>query len=192
VKTQLGDRTGAARDRQACLAKTPTDPLSWCARGELRLSSDPAGALADFESALALDPDLLNALRGKASVLSEQLNRPVDAIKVVDDIMKIRPDSIGDRAGRAVLLARVGKAEEAKQDIDICARRTESAIVQYQLASAALVAGDKPRGLQLLRAAFLKDPLLGSNMPFDADLKSVWNDGEFKNLITAAGTLSRK
>jgi serine/threonine protein kinase/tetratricopeptide (TPR) repeat protein len=192
VKRRLGDAAGADRDRAAFLARTPTDPLSWAARGEVKLTLSPPdarGAVEDFDRALALEPASLRALQGKASALSEHLKRPEDSLKVLDRIIELAPDSMADRAGRAVLLARLGRADDARRDIDACRRGAPSALMLYELASAALVLDDRPRGLELLRAALRKDPALGKLMPADPDLKSVWSDASFRALVEAAAVL---
>jgi hypothetical protein len=98
---------------------------------------------------------------------------------------------VEDRAGRAVLLARVGRTAEALREVAACAPQARDGMTLYQLASAALVAGDKTRGLSLLRAALRKDASLGSLMPDDSDLKLVHKDAEFANLLAAAATLNR-
>jgi serine/threonine protein kinase/Flp pilus assembly protein TadD len=193
-KRRLGDAAGATRDRAAFLAKEPTDPMSRNVRGEFRRDAKPrdvAGALADFDKALEGDPDLLDALRNKASLLSEDPARHAEAIAALDRVLALVPTSLEDRAGRAVLLARVGRVAEAREEIEVCAPGARNGMTLYQLASAALVAGDKARGLALLRAALRKDPLLGSQMPADPDLQSVRKDPTFLNLLAAAGTLSR-
>ena len=194
AKRGPGDTAGADRDRAIFLAKTPTDPLSWCARGELKLELSPpdrSGALADFDEALHLDEDNLSALRDKASVMGEDPGRRASAITVLDRVLELAPASVGDRAGRAVLLARTGRSVEAVRDVDAClAARPGDAMVLYQLASAALVAGDKPRGLTLLRACLRKEPSLALQMPTDTDLQAIWKDDVFLNLLAAARTLS--
>jgi tetratricopeptide (TPR) repeat protein len=193
ARRALGDAVGADRDRATFLAKEPTDPRSWCARGELKLTLSPPdaeGARKDFDAALEQDPDYLSALRDKASVLGEHLGRYAEAIDVLDRILKLTPGAIGDRAGRAVLLARSGKAQEALREVEACATLPADAVVLYQLASAALVAGDRTRGIALLRAALRKEPSLATQMPADPDLQSVWKDAVFLNLFGAAKTLS--
>lgn len=190
----LEDTAGADRDRATFLAKTPTDPLSWCARGELKLELSPpdkAGALTDFDEALKLDEVNLNALRDKASVLGEDPSRRTHAINVLDRVLELAPGSVGDRAGRAVLLARTGKSAEALREVETClAARPRDAMVLYQLASAALIGGEKSRGLALLKASLRKEPSLAPQMPSDPDLHLVWNDDVFLNLLAAARALS--
>jgi serine/threonine protein kinase/Flp pilus assembly protein TadD len=189
----LGDQSGADRDLRTFLAATPTDPLSWCARGERKLTlerRDVPGAIRDFNEAVALDAGFLNALRDKASVLAEDPASYGEAIALLDRVLEVVPNSLSDRAGRAVLLARAGKSAEALREVRECANGSGDALIDYQLASAALIANDKPRGLRLLRSALRKDPSFAAQMPADSDLKSVWMDSDFLNLIAAAKTLS--
>ena len=75
ARARSGDRDGAERDRAEGLRRVPADAESWVARGLARLPGDPAGALADFEEALKLDPRSRSALQNKAAVLSERFGR---------------------------------------------------------------------------------------------------------------------
>jgi tetratricopeptide (TPR) repeat protein len=194
AKRALGDTAGADRDHETFLAKTPMDPFSWCARGELKFAQSPPdseGALADFEEALKLDSDNLNALRDKASVLGENPRRYEEAIGVLNRVLELAPGELGDRAGRAVLLARIGKRAEALGEVKAClTARPANAIVLYQLASAMVLAGEKSRGMALLKAALREDSALALQMPTDPDLLSISDDVVFVNLIKAARTLS--
>ena len=190
----LGDKAGADRDLQTFLTTKPTDRLSWCARGERKLALEPrdaAGALKDFDEALALDPALLNALRDKASVLADDPRHYAEALKVLDRVLELAPASPADRAGKAVVLARLGRSAEALREVEACATQDGDPLVLYQLASAALLANDKPGGLKLVRSALRKDPSFAAQMPHDADLQTVWKDPVFVNLIAAANTLNQ-
>jgi hypothetical protein len=90
-----------------------------------------------------------------------------------------------------VLLARAGRTADALREIEACiTARPDRGMVCYQLASAALVAGDKRRGLALLRETLRKDAALAALMPADPDLNSVRTDPVFLNLIAAARALS--
>ncbi|HSQ58281.1 MAG TPA: hypothetical protein VLM40_21340, partial [Gemmata sp.] len=194
AKRRLGDQAGADRDRKAFLESEPTDPLSWNVRGEWKRDAQPrdvTGALADFDAALALDPSLFGALRNKANLLSEDPATQPKAIELLDRVLALAPDSLGDRAGRAVLLARVGRTEEALREVAACAPGAKDGLTLYQLASAALVAGDRARGLALLQSALRKDPGLVSLMRDDPDLHSVQKDTKYRNLIAAADTLNQ-
>ena len=102
ARARTGDEAGAARDRAEGLRRTPADAESWVARGLARLPADPAGALADFEAALALDPRCRPALQNKAAVLSDRLGRTGEAIEVLDRAVSLYPDYVPcpRRAGR--------------------------------------------------------------------------------------------
>lgn len=195
ARRSLGDSGGADRDLKTFLSARPSDAKSWCARGERKLALSPrdlAGALADFDEALALDANNLDALRDKASVLAEDPHQQGEAVLVLDQVLKQVPHSLTDRAGRTVLLARVGRSSESLGEIAAIAKLADDGLLLYQLASASLIAGDKSRGLDLLRSALRKDPSFVAQMQNDPDLKSIWKEPDFLNLCAAANTLKAK
>jgi serine/threonine protein kinase len=189
----VGEPARAAEARQRMLAATPTDAAGWTVRGEARLADDAAAAVADFDQALRIDPDHLPALRGKASALSEHLGRPTDAAAVLDRVLTFPGATVEDRAGRAVLLARLGRAKEARAEARACVRPGTPALPLYQAASAlAIVAKtleDRAEVVGVLRQSLRLDPAWGKHMPADADLKAVHSDPRFKALIEAARLL---
>ena len=198
AKRQLGDEAGADRDQKEAIDSVPTDARAWAVRGELKLSSrppDPKSALADFEKSLEIDADFLPALRDQASVLSENLNRASDALAVLDRVLELVPQSMADRAGRAVLLARLGRKIDALKEAEACAK-SESPLILYQAASAMLIANDsaaiKLRVIVLLRSALRKDPTWSKSMPTDPDLKSILSEPAFRELVAAASVLARE
>src|SRR5262249_44389366 len=118
IHALAGDREKARQEREEGLRHTPADPQSWVARGIARLGGDPTGALADFDEALKLDSTYREALEDKAHVLSERLGRPREAIAVLDRAVEQHPDYVLARAGRGVLLARLGRREAALKDAE--------------------------------------------------------------------------
>src|SRR5262249_25533504 len=113
----LGQAEAAARDRAEGLRRRPSDDLGWTARGFARhQEGDPLGALDDFEEALKCNPASLDALRNKAAVLSETLNRVEEAIRVFDRIIAMYPRADLAWNGRGILLARLGRRDEAIRD----------------------------------------------------------------------------
>jgi hypothetical protein len=132
-------------------------------------------------------------LRDKASVLSEHFGRAAEAAKVLDRILELVPNSMADRAGRAVLLARLGRRAEARRDAAACAA-SEDPLILYQAGCAYLLAAngpaDRTAGLELLRAALYRGAAWGKTMMTDPDLKSVHGDPVFRALVAAAGVLS--
>lgn len=195
AKKLLGDTAGAEGDRKTAAEIVPTDPSGWVVRGELRAATDAKGALADFDAALELDSDFLQALRDRASVLSEQLNRSADAVASLDRVLDLNPDSADDRAARAVLLARLGKKADARADAEVAAA-SDNPLTLYQAASAYLLtadgSADTARGLALLRSVLRKDPTWAKAMPTDPDLKGVHAAPAFRELVAAAGVLARE
>ena len=186
VRARLGDAEGAARDRREGLRRRPADEQSWLARGVARVARDPEGALADFEAALALNPRSLDALRNRAYVLSERLDRRAEAVKVLDRLVQLYPDFVRGRGDRGVLLARLGKRPQALADAAECLKRSNEPFTHYQVAGIyALTSrqhdGDRARALRHLSAALRRGcgfDLLDS----DPDLDPLRDAPEFRRL----------
>src|SRR5262249_16293056 len=132
VREKAGDMPGAARDRAEALSRTPSDSLSWNARGYARMKSDPRGALADFDRAIELNPRRPERLINKANVLSEQLNRPDEAIQVYGQILEQLPEDLDTHGSRGVVLARLGRVEEARGDAEFCVGHTDAPFFYFQ------------------------------------------------------------
>ena len=198
AKRLAGDAAGADADRAAGLARTPTDAAGWNARGESRLRSippDASGALADFDAAVDLDPGFWPGWQSRAHVLSEHLGKPEEAVLALDRADEIQPDAVPSLAGRAVLLARLGKSKAARADAARCLVLDESALTLYQVACVdsltARTAADRAAAITHLRAAVRKDATWASGMPTDPDLKAVKDEADFRALMAAAGELTR-
>src|SRR5262249_55721605 len=135
--------------------------LSCVVRGLARLGRDARAALADFDRALQFNPRSLDGLQNKASVLGEQLGQPLEAVKVLDRTIELYPDFVPARAGRGVLLARLGRRKEALQDAGEALRRDHQPATVYQVAGIfALTSRQQPADQQealfLLSAALRK------------------------------------
>jgi tetratricopeptide (TPR) repeat protein len=191
---QAGKQVKAAEEHRLATASTPRGVDDWTVRGEARLADDPAGAVADFDHALADEPEYAPALRGKASALSERLNRPADAAQVLDRLLATDAATVEDRAGYAVLLARLGRVDEARSRARACLGANTSAVPLYQAASALSIVAksdaDRQEVLAVLRRVLRADPTWGREMPGDPDLKAVHNEPGFRTLTDAAGVLT--
>ncbi len=97
---------------------------------------DAQGALADFEAAINLDPQLRNAYENAAHVLSERLDQPQAAIDRLSEVLQIDPEYALAWSSRAVLLARQGEFSAAEKDVEHALRIDRSAMICYQCASA--------------------------------------------------------
>lgn len=114
---KMGNSQQAKADLEAGLNAEPKSVSDWNSRGLARASQEPEKALEDFQHALSLNPRSVSALQNMAYVQTDYLHDEASAIKSLDRIIQIQPDHEGARGGRAVLLARLGKADLAKADI---------------------------------------------------------------------------
>src|SRR5437588_6047326 len=162
----MGDKDGAERDREEALSHQPTDANGYIDRGLALYETNPKQALTDFDRALELNPKSLQALWNKASVLSEKLHDSKAARPAHDQLVKDYPENLQFKAGRAVLLARLGEVDAARRE----AREVEKQLGQarddlalflrYQLGSLyALTAAQHPEdrreALRLMASAFV-------------------------------------
>jgi len=197
ARRATGDTAGADADAQRGLELEPTDAISWVARGRARLSQvppDAPGAHADFEAAVAADPLLVSAWENLAEVRAGYLNRPVEALAALDRVLELVPNATGQRAGRAVVRARLGRTDAARADAELCLRSDCDALTLYQLGCVYALTGRAPanraRALELLRAALRKDANWAKHMPTDPDLKNLANDADFLKLMSAVHVLT--
>jgi tetratricopeptide (TPR) repeat protein len=191
-----GNVAGAAADQTEGLKREPNDPISWVARGNQKMQKEPTQALADFEAALKLAPNMREALLDKAIVLADYLHREADAIPVLDRLLELYPDHIEARAGRGVYLARLGRAAEARRAAaevltaePTAYRKYQMAGLYAQLARHAPCGPDRAESLRLLalalRAGFDDMKLLKT----DSDLDPVRADPEFIRLLSVVNQL---
>jgi tetratricopeptide (TPR) repeat protein len=193
LRRQAKDAAGAERDRQDALRSKPTDALDWLARAEARLEGDPAGALADVEEALKLEPDCVDALQEKAHILGERLHRADEALKALDRAVELLPYHVPTRAGRAVELARRGKRAAALEDARVALMCSDSAMNHYQVGCAyALTAktnpGDRAEAVRLLWSGMRRG--FGVDIAdTDTDLDPIRETPEFRKMMAAARAL---
>ena len=190
VRDKQGDREGARRDREASLRVEPRDERDWTARGLARQPRDPRAALADFERALGLNPCYLSALQDKANVLAEDLGRTEEAVATLDRAVTLYPNDVPARAGRGVLLARLGRREAAHADARESLRRNSTPMTVYQVAgiyalTSRQVPDDRREAFRLLGSALSQG--FGLDLiPKDRDLESIRDQPEFRTLVEAA------
>jgi tetratricopeptide (TPR) repeat protein len=194
LREQRGNADGAKADREAGLALTPTDELSWVGRAEVREAANPKGALADVEEALKLNPRMLDALQMKAHLL-DVLNRPAESLAVLNRVVELYPDSAPARAGRGVLLARSGESAKALRDAADALTLDTRAPNQYQVAciyalTLKVNAAGRAEALRLLRASLSTGYGLDI-VDSDSDLDPLRDDSEFKRIVARAKELEQ-
>jgi tetratricopeptide (TPR) repeat protein len=189
VRQLAGDKEGAKKDRDEGMRRRPTDEMGWLTRGYAHMSSDPRAALADLEQALKLNPRCLAALQNKAHLLSK-LGCNAEAARTLDRAVAGYPDFIPARAGRGVLLARLGKREAAHKDAVDCLARDNKPLTFYQLAGIYALTSktnpdDRKQAFRLLSVALQKG--CGFDLlETDRDLDPIRKCPEFTRLVDAA------
>jgi serine/threonine protein kinase/Flp pilus assembly protein TadD len=194
VREKLGDVAGAKRDRDEGLRRRPTDPESWAERGVERMKSDRKAALADIDEALRRDPRCRLALLAKSQIVSEDRGRPEQerteaAIKVLDEAVKHHPLAADFRAGRGVLLARLGKHEAALADAREALRLDRGPAIRYQVAGIYFLTAARSPEHRLVALTLLGQSLLEGYgfelLAIDPELASVRGSKEFDRLVEA-------
>jgi eukaryotic-like serine/threonine-protein kinase len=190
VRARDGDREGARQDQEAAFLAEPRDERDLTARGLARQARDPRSALADYESALKLNPHYREALQNKANVLAEVFGRTEEAIAVLDGAVAFHPNYVSARAGRGVLHARLGHREAAHADARESLQRDSKPFTVYQVAGIyALTSRQAPddvrEAFRLLESALN----LGFGLDLlekDRDLDPIREKPEFRRLVEAA------
>lgn len=118
----------------------------WVSRALAQLPRSPEKALSDLESAEKIAPDRLEVLQNLAHVHSEYFHDLDRSLSYMKRIVQIYPDNESSLADYCVLLARLGRIEEALEAM----QELESGIprsppTQYQMACAhALISKVRP------------------------------------------------
>jgi serine/threonine protein kinase/tetratricopeptide (TPR) repeat protein len=193
VRRRAGNIPGANADRSEGLRREPCDEVSWVARGLARMNSDPKGALADFDRALKINPHYLPALEDRAAVLAERLGQTEAALASLDQAIRLTPQRGQTRAGRGVLLARLGRRDEALRDAREAERLDPRPEVLYQAAGIYALTGQKHpadrREAYRLLAAALRQGFGFDLIAIDPDLRPIHGQPEYRRLLEAARTL---
>jgi eukaryotic-like serine/threonine-protein kinase len=189
AREQFGDRAGARKDRHEGMRLEPRDEAGWVARGLARQETDPAGALRDFDAALAINRRSASALQNKAHVLGECLGKDREAIAVLNTAIDLFPDNFQFCAGRGVHLARLGDDEEALRDAQRALALSTQPPNLYQVACIfALTAKRRPEN-RLLACEHLRRALAGGfGLEFvdkDSDFDPIRDSVEYRRVIEA-------
>jgi serine/threonine protein kinase/Flp pilus assembly protein TadD len=191
VRDRLGDKTGAKADRDEVLRREPDDEISWVTRGLQRLKSDPEGALNDFRQAELLNPRSYFALENQAHVLGE-LKRHEQSLEALNKLLDMYPQDTQALAGRAIELARLGRADEALRDAKACLDLNPRPLDRYQIAGVYALTKDRPghaaKAVQLVAEALLQGAGW-SELATDRDLEPLADDADFRRLKESARTL---
>jgi len=188
TRSQVGDKHGAAADRDTGLSLTPTDELSWISRGIAQLKTDPKAALADFRQALELNPSSATALRNCVHVLADQLDQPDQAMKMLNQLLALNAKDANALAGRAVLYARQNNRTAAIADVQTLLKVTKEPQAMFQAACAlSLTSVSEPKdvykALTLLTRAVTSSPSWLARAKTDPDLENLRRTDEYEALL---------
>ena len=186
VRRALGDATGAAADADAGFRITPTDEVGWLVRAHARLDSDPAAALADLERAVKLNPKSIAGWQNTAYILDKQ-RRDAECLPVLDRLIELAPGVALYRGGRAVLLARTGRTDEAVRVVTEVVARQPTASTLYQATSVYSLASrtrpeHKAEAMRYLTACVRSGQNL-DELRADKDLDPLRDEPEFRTLV---------
>ena len=187
VRGRIGDFEGARKDREMGLQTEPAEAVSWVSRGMARLEADPSGALADFVKGEETSPRFRDALIDQAWALSEKLKKPDEAIAPLDRLLALNPEDYKAMSFKAILLARLGKMDEAVAIVRQSLQISKAPENSYRAACAmALVSAQKPalrnESLGLLASA-LSRGFGHDTIERDQDLESLRSTSEFKFVL---------
>jgi tetratricopeptide (TPR) repeat protein len=201
LREKMGDAEGARKDLAEGLRQKPVDYRGWFDRGMARLrQKDARGALADFEAASSCDPHQPQAIHARAHVLGALLNRPAEAVRMIDRELELDPNQPVVIAGRGVYLAQLGKRDGAVADADHAATMAPRegevlyrAACIYALTSrlAKDPAADRKKAIGYLAGA-LECGVGFEHVENDPDLAPLQDDPEFaelRKLIDKTGKL---
>lgn len=189
LNRRLGNKEAAAEDMNYFLENEPTDSQSYRTRGTFRISTDPAGAIEDLNSAVAGNSKDWKALNNIAHLQSEKLNDLESAIATMDKVIELTPKSARNLATRGVLKARAGKRTEAIEDAKSSLKLNSSADTLYRVTgiyaqTSKQVESDLHTAFRLLKVAIAKDPqLVIRMMRSDPDIEPLSKDEQMKEIV---------
>jgi serine/threonine protein kinase/Flp pilus assembly protein TadD len=196
VRAKQGKKAQAEEDRKAAVAHPPCQEMDFLVRGRARVNTDPLGALADFRAAAAINPQSLSALQNQAHVLAERLGDLPGALEAASKAVKSHPKVATARIGLAVVLARLGRRDEAHREGDVARLLSDDPGVTYKLGCVFALTSkshpaDRDQALTLLRKAFRGGFWDLPTVERDPDLDLLRGLPEFQELIRSVKVLSQ-
>ena len=188
VRQMLGDKAGAAADREHGFAGEPDDDICCVMRGMHRPAREAEQALADFRRAEQINPQSISALKNQANVLSSRLKRPEEALAALNRLLALYPELPDVRVSRGVLLARLGRSQEALADAAWAREHTADVLVTYMAGGVYARTGDAGEALRLLASALTRGYGY-NNLATDPELDPIRERPDFARLVDAVRTL---
>jgi tetratricopeptide (TPR) repeat protein len=141
-------------------------------------------ALKNAEKLTTLQPDSSLNWLGKGQIL-EGLNRLDEALVAYSKSVELGPGNADTWQNKAGLLAKTNKLDEAIACYDKAIQLAPKvSFFVYNRGCAYSRKGDKANALADLAKAVSLDPRLKSNASGDVDFKNLWEDPDFKKIIS--------
>jgi serine/threonine protein kinase/predicted Zn-dependent protease len=193
IKKRMGDAEGAARDYELGMQSMPHDIRDLISRGIAQMKSDPKSALSDFREAIRQNPSSREAWRNIIYVSGELLHQPAEALEATDQMIDRLGETPADLMTRAVLAARLGRAEEAERDVERVIGQSPSDKSWFQAACVYAVLGGDARAeaaCDYLRKAVSINMEWAARLQ-DPDLQSLRSHPGFLRLVELAGAYDK-
>jgi tetratricopeptide (TPR) repeat protein len=200
-----GDAIAAKRDYDNAMQVEPKTDQDWVDRGLIQLSMDPASASKDFEQALKMNPNSIDAHQKLAFVYAELLGNAQQGLQHCDRLVELAPWQPTHRAGRSVLHARAGRLDQALEDLEVLkATPLHEGLVNYQvacsyslLASMAQSNGQdfypfSESAFDFLTLSLRLDPTILEISKIDPDVSWIREQPEYQAAVRAVATLYSK
>jgi serine/threonine protein kinase/tetratricopeptide (TPR) repeat protein len=129
----LHDSNGAKADRAAASEMQPVTEEDYLARGEANLATNPTAALDDFRAAERVNPRSLHPLKNQIHVLADCLQDEPLALETVTRAVELYPNHKVFRVGRSIILARMGRREEAHREAERVQPTAKESLLTFQL-----------------------------------------------------------
>ena len=196
IRRALGDLNGAEADRELGMSLTPTDATSFLARGMAHLADEPTLALADFRQASLMDPGSRTAKQNLVHLLADRLNKPAEALTILDSLLAANPQDARALASRAVLNARQGDRIAAQNDALRALSIDDDPTVILQAACAFAASPrkyppDETTAFRLLARALGAKPAMAETAAADPDLEALRSSPNFDRILEAADIMRR-
>ncbi len=142
------------------IAATPRAPQLHRALGRVHAAQGRAeDAVADFNEAIRLAPDLPAAYLEIADLLSQRLGQPDRALPFYESVLSRDPGNGVARYGRALALARTGEPGRAMAELNEAARLLpDSPVPDYARARLLMQTSQPLDALTALEAALMRQP----------------------------------
>ena len=194
IREGRGNPDGANADRERGFELPPIDRQGWSARGIARLKEDPEQARDDFEAGLRAYPDTPALLENLIHVYGDVLHQQEQALAKADRLVELCPDEPSAWSTRAVLRARLGDRDGARQDLLHVASNRIAPLTSLQLACAyAQLSPQEPtaadEAIRHLQKALAGDPRLATRASTDPDFAPIRSRSDFAALVTASNRL---